>query len=192
MVWLPSFPSRMGVRDQTAAVKAVSTTFFVLLALAVLLLGVIFTAGKVVPWASLLNLTQSPVAGEVGSAVIWFLCLQVLTVPALIAQKVQIGYQEMHWTNSWQILGTVLSFAGVLISAKMHLGLTAFIILFSAGPLVAQLIANGVLFFKLRPWLKPRLSAFDRHGAWHLAGTGGSLDCSSFWQFLATRPTRSF
>jgi O-antigen/teichoic acid export membrane protein len=162
-----------GKRDRNAAIHAVSTTFFVLLALAAALSVLVVAGGPLVPWAGLLKLTHSRLAPDLNAAVVWFVVLQIANVPALVSQKVQMGYQEMHWTNSWQILGSVLSFAGVLLAAWKGLGLVQFIVLFSVGPLLAQMLASYVLFARLRPWLAPGISAFQWHCVRSLSGTGG-------------------
>ncbi len=114
-----------GKRDRSAAIRAVSTTFYMLLAFAAVLVTLVVIAAPSVPWAKLLNLTNSRLAPELNAAVVWFLIFQIANLPALVSQKVQIGYQEMHWTNSWQIVGSVLSFLGVLLAAWKHLPLVA-------------------------------------------------------------------
>lgn len=162
-----------GKRDRNAAIRAVSTTFFMLLALAAVFSALVAVAAPLVRWASLLNLTHSRLAPDVNAAVTWFLVLQIANIPMLVSQKVQIGYQEMHWTNSWQILGTVLSFLGVLLAAWQGMGLVPFIILFSLGPLLAQALGSYVLFSRLRLWLRPKASAFRWDSVRALSGTGG-------------------
>jgi O-antigen/teichoic acid export membrane protein len=162
-----------GRNDRAAVVRAVSTAFFVLLTFALVLIALVIVISPYIPWASLLNLTKSRLAPELSAAVVWFLVFQIANIPALISQKVQIGYQEMHWTNSWQILGSILSFLGVLMAAWRGLGLVQFIILFSLGPLLAQVIGSYVLFVRLRPWLAPRFSAFHWDSTKDLGGTGG-------------------
>ncbi len=162
-----------GKRDRQAAIAAVSTAFFALLAMAAALSLVTATIAPLVPWAGLLRLSQSRLAPETGSAVVWFLAIQLANLPALVAQKVQIGYQEMHWTNTWQVVGSILSFAGVLVAARNGLGLVSFIVLFSMGPLAGQIMASFVLFKWLRPWLRPRLAAVHWGSVRDLSGTGG-------------------
>jgi O-antigen/teichoic acid export membrane protein len=162
-----------GKGDRNAAIRAVSTAFFMLLAFAAVFSVLVAFAGPLVPWASLLNLSGSRMAPEVGTAIVWFLIMQLANVPALVSQKVQIGYQEMYWTNTWQILGSILSFLGVLIAAWKGLQLTQFIILFSVGPLLAQVLGSYVLFSRLRPWLAPRIKAFHWASVMNLSGTGG-------------------
>ena len=162
-----------GKQDRNAAIRAVSTTFFVLLALAALLSALVVAGAPLIPWAGLLNLSHSRLAPEVKAAMVWFMVLQIASVPALVSQKVQIGYQEMHWTNLWQILGSALSFAGVLLAAWNRSPLVVFIILFSLGPLLAQTLGSYVLFRWLRPWLAPKPSAFQRDCVRALSKVGG-------------------
>lgn len=162
-----------GKRDRTTMIHAVSTAFFMLLALAAVFSLIVFAVVPLVPWTSMLNLTNSRLAPEVDAAVFWFLMIQIANIPAMVSQKVQIGYQEMHWTNTWQILGSVLSFLGVLIAVWKGFGLVQFIILFSLGPLLAQILASYSLFCRLRPWLSPRVNAFQWGHVRNLSGTGG-------------------
>jgi O-antigen/teichoic acid export membrane protein len=164
-----------GKRDRNAAVGAVSTAFFVLLALTAVLSLLIAAAAPLVPWARLLHLSGSRLAPEVTGAVVCFLVFQVANVPAVVGQKIQIGYQEMHWTNTWQIVGSVLSFLGVLLAAWKGLRLLHFIVLFSLGPLLAQILGSYVLFTRLRPWLRPKISAFRWDCARSLSATGGTF-----------------
>jgi O-antigen/teichoic acid export membrane protein len=162
-----------GNRDREAAVRAVSTAFYLLLALAAFFCVLVAVVGPQIPWVRLLNLTNSRLAPEVTATVVWFLLFEVANLPALVSQKVQIGYQEMHWTNTWQILGSVLSFLGVLFAASKGLRLVHFVILFCLGPLLAQSVGSYVLFRRLRPWLTPKLSAFQWGSVRNLSGTGG-------------------
>jgi O-antigen/teichoic acid export membrane protein len=175
-----------GKRDRNAAIQAVSTTFYVLLTLAAIASTLVVATAPHIPWASLLNLTHSRLAPEVKSAVVWFLVLEIALVPAMVSQKVQIGYQEMHWTNTWQILGSVLSFLGVMIAAWKGLRLLQFIILFELGPILAQMLGSYVLFGRLRPWLTPRLSAFNWNSVRNLGGTGGIFALLQLLALLGT------
>jgi O-antigen/teichoic acid export membrane protein len=175
-----------GKRDRNAAIRAVSTTFFVLLALAAVFSALVAIAIPLVPWAGLLHLTHSRLAPDVNAAVAWFVVLQIANLPALVSQKVQIGYQEMHWTNSWQIVGSALSFVGVLVAAWKGLGLVQFIVLFSLGPLLAQILGSYVLFSRLRPWLAPRVSAFQWDCVRDLGGTGGIFVLLQLFSVLGT------
>jgi O-antigen/teichoic acid export membrane protein len=175
-----------GKRDRDTAIRAVSTSFFALLGLAALLCTMIAATAPLIPWARLLNLTNSHLAPQVTATVVWFAVIQIANVPALVSQKIQIGYQEMYWTNTWLMLGSVFSFLGVLFAAWKGLTLVQFIILFSLGPLLAQIIGSYVLFVKLRPWLAPRLSAFQWDCLKYLGGTGGIFVMLQFLGVLGT------
>lgn len=162
-----------GKQDREGAIRSVSTTFFVLLAVAAALSILVVGVAPLVPWAGLLGLANSRLAPEVGPAVVWFLVIQLANLPAIVGQKVQIGYQEVQWTNAWQVAGSLFSLLGVYAAARCHLGLLAFMVLFALGPLAGQVLGSIVLFLWLRPWLFPRLSAVRWSSAMDLGGTGG-------------------
>ena len=161
-----------GKDDRTSAVRAVSTTFFTLLGLAILLAALVLVTAPFMRWDTLFNLSHSRMARDANAGITWFLLLQIASLPALVSQKVQIGYQEMHWTNSWQIVGSFFSFLGVLFSAWKGFGLISFIVLFSVGPLIAQLIGSYVLFSRLHPWLAPKVHSFRWEHVRDLSGLG--------------------
>lgn len=161
-----------GRNDRPAAIRAVSSAFFSLLILAILLVVATLALAPLIPWASLLHITQTVAAPDVAPSVIVFLVLQFGILPALIAQKVQIGYQEMHLTNVCQIVGSVISALGVVFAARMGLALPWFVLLFSLGPFLTQLANSGIVFFVRRPWLRPKLSAFHGAAAKDLSRTG--------------------
>src|ERR1700737_1142079 len=104
-----------GRDDAQGAHRYVSSAFYMLLAVGVVILLAFAATYSIVPWARVFNLTSPAAISEAGPAVMVFLVCFVLNLPLGIVQRVQFGYQQGYLTNAWQAVGRVLSFGGFLI-----------------------------------------------------------------------------
>jgi O-antigen/teichoic acid export membrane protein len=160
-----------GRDDSESTARAVSTAFFALLGLAILL-GVLFAAVyPFVPWESIFNVSGDAASG-VGAAAAAFALGVLLALPLGVVQRAEIGMQEMFVASAWQALGTLLGLAGVIIAVALDASLPYIVLAVAVAPAVALAGNGGELFFRRRPWLRPSLKRVDRDVAGALLRIG--------------------
>ncbi|WP_461138427.1 lipopolysaccharide biosynthesis protein [Spirosoma pomorum] len=92
--------------------EAVSSTFYFLLFVSIIILCVSLPLLRTIDWGSSLNLSSATAINEsLDSVLIYTLCL-LIVIPFSVVQKLQIGLQEGYYTNLWIALG---NFTGVLL-----------------------------------------------------------------------------
>ncbi len=157
-----------GRDDQQLARRYISSTFFILSGIAVVLalfLGAIYLW---VPWKNVLNVFSPTVMAEIGSTVIIFMLCFLLNIPLGIVQQVRLAYQEGFANSLWHGIGSLLSVAGILLAIYTRADLP-WLALALAGLPVASSLLNGMeLFWRKRPWLRPRWKSVDLLAAQHV------------------------
>lgn len=153
-----------GRDDRAAVARAVSTAFFALLGLAVVLAVLFVAIYPFVPWASVFNVSGDAASG-VGSAAGAFAVGVLLALPLGVVQRTEIGMQEMFVASGWQALGSVIGLAGVIIAVAVGASLPYLVLAVAVAPAVALAGNGSELFFRRRPWLRPALHRVDRQTA---------------------------
>jgi O-antigen/teichoic acid export membrane protein len=149
-------------RDDSASVaRAVSTAFFALLSLAVLLAAVFAAVYSFVPWPSVFNVAGGAASG-VGPAAAAFSTGVLLALPLAVVQRTEIGMQETFVASAWQALGSVLGLVGVIVAVGVGASLPYIVLAVAVAPAVALAGNGGDLFFRRRPTLRPALARVDR------------------------------
>jgi O-antigen/teichoic acid export membrane protein len=145
-----------GKDDRQAAAQYVSSAFFMLTGMGVLLLTAFALAYPHIPWARLFNVKTPQAAREVGPALAALVACFTLNLPLGVVQRVQTGYQEGFVISLWESLGKVLGLIGVLAVIYYQGGLVWLVLAVAGAPLAAALLNSLVLFGYQRPWLMPR------------------------------------
>lgn len=147
-----------GRDDRQLARQYVSSAFFSLTAIALLLGAVFAFLYPHVPWASVFRL-ESPLAkAEVRPAICAFFGCLILSIPSGIAARVQVGMQQGFVSNLWSGIGALMGLGLLLLAIHVHGSLFILVCALGGGPVVAQ-ICNGLFFFgiqqrQLRPtWM---------------------------------------
>jgi O-antigen/teichoic acid export membrane protein len=146
-----------GKNDRDAVSKYVSSAFFVLLGIAVVLATFFAAIYTWVPWARVFNVTSPQAVVEAGPAVAVFAGCFLAGIPLSVARQTQIGYQEGYATTLWAVLGSLFGLGGVVVAIQMQAGLPWLVLAFAGAPTLALLMNSLVLFKHQRPWLRPRL-----------------------------------
>ena len=150
-----------GRKDDGAARRAVASASLVLSLLAVIVFLAGYSAIQVVPWPVVLRL-HSPIAvAECKPALLTLLVLFCIGMPASVAQRVQMGYQEGFIANGWQIVAGVIALIGTLAAVYAHAGLPWFVAAVIGGQTAAMGLSWIVEFTVRRPFLFPRLGAVE-------------------------------
>ncbi len=140
---------------------AVSSTFFMLLAIAFILLIGFVISYSYVPWHSIFNV-QTPIAiAEAGPTMMVLISTLLINMPLGIIQRIQDGYQEGFKNQLWLILGSVISFSGLLLTIFLKAGLPWLVMAFSSGQIIATII-NGInMFARKRRNIFPKFEYFE-------------------------------
>ena len=160
-----------GRDDSESTARAVSTAFFALLGLAIVLGALFAAAYPFVPWDSIFNVSGAAASG-VGAAAAAFAVGVLLALPLGVVQRAEIGLQEMFVASLWQALGSLLGLAGVVIAVAVGASLPYIVLAVAVAPAVALAGNGGELFFRRRPWLRPTLKRVSRDVAGALLRIG--------------------
>jgi O-antigen/teichoic acid export membrane protein len=161
-----------GREDRASARKYVSSGFFVLFGVAVILTGLFALVYPFVPWPRVFNVTSLPAAQEAGPAMVVFLACFALNLPFDVVQRVQAGYQEGFQSNLWAAGGSVTALGALLVAMKFKAGLPWLVLALTGGQLLGLLCNWGYEFARTRPWLLPRWANWDVTAARKILGTG--------------------
>ncbi|MBC6961618.1 hypothetical protein FBR02_10665 [Anaerolineae bacterium CFX9] len=158
--------------DRSAAQKYISSAFFTLGFLSVLM-GIGFVVVyPFVSWSQLYNVTDSLAASEAGPATAVFIFCFLVNLPLGIVQKVWMGHQELHIDNVWVILGKVLSVFTLLLAIALQSSLSGLVIALTGVPVLTTVLSGVYLFVFKRPWLKPTVNGYERELAQKLIRIG--------------------
>jgi O-antigen/teichoic acid export membrane protein len=144
-----------GRDDRELARQYVSSAFFILVAVALILGAAFAIAYPWIRWSSLFRVRSAQAMSEVGPAVAVITGCFLINIPTGIVSRVQSGYQEGFIANLWSSLGSILCLVFLLLVIHIH-GSLALLVLAMAGAPILALVLNGAVEFGIqRPWLFP-------------------------------------
>ncbi len=146
-----------GRNDRRTASGAVSSAFFMLIAIAAAVTAVFAVVYPFVNWARLLGTTGGTAGSEVGPAVAVVVGLFVLALPLGVIERVRMAYQEGFINSLAAVVAAILGFCALLVAIALRASLPVLILATSAAPLAALAFNGYRLFRRDRPWLRPRL-----------------------------------
>jgi O-antigen/teichoic acid export membrane protein len=154
-----------GRDDRDAARRYVSSAFFMLAGLALLLGSLFALIYRQVSWRTIFNVSTSEAIAEAGPATAVFVGCFLVSIPLGIVQRIQRGYQEGFIDSSWIAAGKLIGLGGVLLVIWLKGGLPWLVLALAGGPALALLLNSIVLFGVRRPWLYPRWRYVRSHYA---------------------------
>ncbi|MBL9127649.1 MAG: oligosaccharide flippase family protein, partial [Verrucomicrobiales bacterium] len=155
----------MGAQREDLARRAISSCFFVLLGVAVVV-GASFAAvnGRI-PWERVLRTTDAVSRTELASAMWVFVVATLGGLPFSLVERVQSGKQEGFASHLWQGAATLLSLGCVWVALERGAGLPG-VLWAGLGVRTLVLAANWWVYFRRqRPSLCPRWSECRRETA---------------------------
>jgi len=161
-----------GHNDRESARRCVSSAFFILSVVSLIVVIALAVGLNVAPWPRVFNVTSVTASGEAGLSAAVFICCFAVTLPLTVAQKVQAGYQESFITSLWQAAGTVFALATLVFVVQRRASLPWMVLSLAGGPMLAALLNSAWVFKLKRRWLAPRLSLVDGDTAQRLLRTG--------------------
>lgn len=150
-----------GNDDRSLACKYVSSGFFILSGIAIVVMIVFAVFFPIIPWPRIFNVTTDLAAQESGPALAIFIICFLLNISLGVVHRVQLGYQEGFTSYIWQAIGSLMGLGGVLLAIYFKAGLALLVLAISGAPVLATAINWLIEFVHTRPWLFPRLSLFD-------------------------------
>lgn len=147
--------------NKKEAQVAVSSTFFILLGISSLLFIIFISVYSFIPWEYIFNVKSKIAISESGPTILVLVIMLLINIPLGVIQRIQNGYQEGYRYQTWLAFGSLISFFGLLTCIFFETGLPSLVFAFSGGQLFATVL-NGIhLFYKKRPYIKPRLRHFQ-------------------------------
>jgi O-antigen/teichoic acid export membrane protein len=150
-----------GLENIRVAQTAVSSTFYMLLAISSVLLCVFLIIYPYVNWPEVFNAQSNAAISESGPTMFVLVIVFLINMPLGVVQRIQDGYQEGFKFQIWQIVGSLISFFGLLLCVNFKTGLPWLVLAFSSGQLIATFLNGYILFSKQRGSLRPRFKYFD-------------------------------
>jgi heptosyltransferase-2 len=159
-------------RDDSAR-RSISSTFFALAGVGVAGCLVFALANPFIPWQSAFRTRTLAEAAEASRAVAVIVCGFLVALPFTTVQRVQSAHQEGFKTQAWEIGGVALSLLGLFGAIRLHAGLPALAVVFTAGPLLAMVL-NWLFYFMIeRPAESPAWRLFNLRLGREIAAEGG-------------------
>lgn len=154
--------------------KLTSSTFFLLILVACVILVVFGVLFLFVPWAKILNANTEKTARLSVVLVAAIFLPQVIQLPFVMVQRTQLALQEGYWTNLWQCGASLTSIAFVILITKLRLGEVTLVLAVASIPAMVFFL-NWCWFFLLeQKQLRPRWAARSRAKSVNLVQTGGA------------------
>ena len=148
---------RDGKGDTDGIARFVSSAFFALTGIAVLILAIFSVTYFFVPWPRVFSVTSQLASQEAGPTTAIFIACFCASLPLAVAQRVQMALQESWLSNIWISIGNILGMAGVVTAIVMQEGLPYLALGMYGGPVLAG-IGCGIMEFMIRrPQFRPRL-----------------------------------
>lgn len=161
-----------GRDDRRTVQQLVSSGFFMLTAIAALLLALFAAVYAWVPWHAVFNVQSELARAEAGPALAVFVLCFAAAIPLAVVQRVQMGLQQGFAASLWACVGSLCGLAGVLWAIHVQAGLPWLVLALAGAPLLAALFNSLYFYGRLQPDLRPRWALFTRTAARRVAATG--------------------
>lgn len=161
-----------GKRDRESARTFVSSAFFLLTGVALLLALAFACFYPWIHWPVLFNVKSELACQESAPAMLALVVCFIVSIPLGIVQRIQLGFQEGFANDLWQVAGSLVALGAMLTGMHLRWGLPPLILAVAAAPVAATFLNGARLFGRTRRWLAPRLDQFQWSAARALGRTG--------------------
>jgi O-antigen/teichoic acid export membrane protein len=160
--------------DKTLIQKAISTTFFTLTGVSILLFFILYCGNFFIDWAKFYNV-HSPIAINESSGVSWafFFCF-LITLPFNTVYSVLNGNQEGYVSEVWRSVGNVLCIILLFIAVKSQFSTPLLTAIMYGSLSITTFLAFFYIFGKTRPQWRPKLSLWRKEIV-HILFKDGSI-----------------
>lgn len=170
---LLSFISNAYGRNDSQAIKRyVSSASAILSSIALAVVLVFFLVYPLISWKMLFNVHSDLAIRESGQAMAVFVICFAANIPISVVQRTQLGLQLGFMAHLWQMLGSIMSLASVLLVIHFELGLPWLVGGMAGAPVLAMAV-NGMLFFWVkRPDIRPGMLHISHNAMKEIAHVG--------------------
>lgn len=152
----------MAKGDEEAARKYVSTAFFILIGIALILLGGGIVAVRSIDWYSLLNVRYEAVSKLTEIITISFVFF-ILNFALKFVGNVYQAMQKPAVMPLMNCAGHIIALISVFVLSKLTVGSLLFVaIAYSSALPLVYIIAYPITFKRIYPFLRPSLRYFDK------------------------------
>jgi O-antigen/teichoic acid export membrane protein len=144
-----------GKDDKKTIKECVSSGFFLLLSVGLLLAIVVVLGCIFIPMAKVFPVTSAPAIHEVACAVAVLGIFLGLGMPTMVVLRFQEGLQEGFNTYLAQMFGNILALVFALIVVHLKLGLPWLVLALLGGPFVANVGGFAFQFYVFKKWAQP-------------------------------------
>lgn len=150
-----------GKDDRDTIVKHVSTGFFSLIIVAVVLaITVVILVGQV-KWSVLFSssgvVSEHKLRWSVAAAIVPF----IVGIPLSVVRQIYAGLQKTYVSNVFLVISALLTIAAVMVAIACGTGLPWLVLASGVGAPIAALLNLAYLVKFDMPWLKPHLDRFS-------------------------------
>ena len=157
-----------GRNDKPAACSYISTAFYSITGIALIICVPIFTAMFIVPWDKVLNIDDPSLIKDArycfGVVALFFF----INMPLSIGNKAFAAYQKGYLANITQIVSALCSLALLIIAILMGLNLIWLVSLVSAGPVLGNIV-SWILLYRDMPWLRIQFKEISKNALHRVA-----------------------
>lgn len=150
-----------GHNDNTEARQSVSSTFYFIVVISLLILLIFSFIYPIVPWSKFFGVTTPQGISEAGPTVFIFVFCFFLNLPFSLVQRIQTGFQEGYIAASWQSVESLLSLAGLLFAIYMKFSLPMLVVATFGTTIFVSIVSFLIEFRYRRPWLIPNHSCIS-------------------------------
>ena len=166
-----------GKDDRESPKLYISNAYFLVGAMATLMLLVAFTAICFLPVENLIKIKTATYANHIKDTFLVVVCISLAGIPAGLIQRILFGYQKGNVANMLNLIGSIIALGGIFISVYLKLSLPALVALFVGTPLIVNFIYS-IYYFLITKEHRPNIFKINRRLIKELTGTG-------LWSMLA-------
>lgn len=169
---LSSVAAAHGRDDRKKIRELVSSAYFALGLIAVMVLAFFALAYAFVPWHRVFNVQSELARAEAGPSIAVMVTCFALAIPIGVVQRTQLGLQMGYASSLWQCVASLLGLAGVMSAIWQEAPLPLLLMAYAGAPLLVGLVNSLVFFLYQQRDLAPYFGDVSRAGIRILAGTG--------------------
>jgi O-antigen/teichoic acid export membrane protein len=145
-----------GHDDSDSAARHMSTAFFALLVIAVLIFVLFAPALVMVPWERLLKITEPALVRELKPTFAALMIVFLAQLPLNIVPQAYAAFQRSHIANLFGMAASAMSIVVLIAVIQGHLGLP-WLVVATGGVSVLFMVVNFGYLVRKMPSLRPRL-----------------------------------
>lgn len=158
--------------DKKMAREAVSSAFYLMVGIAVLITCFFLTLYPFISWSRVFNVTSAQARSEAGPAIIAGMLYFSLRLPLSIPGRIYAAYQEGYYYQLWSGLSSIISVIGLIVSIQFRADIPWMIAAFFGSLLIGDFISAIHIFIYHKPWLIPRIKSWKLLQARYLLKVG--------------------